>query len=115
VPSIAVTLATAIAVTLAAGLLSLLQGWRPLGATQFVMLAAAAVFLSGGYQFLIRAMRTGQIAVIAPFRYSGLLMAVALGWLVWGELPNALAWSGIALVVAAGLYLLRRRQPSTPS
>jgi drug/metabolite transporter (DMT)-like permease len=109
VPSIAVTLATAIAVTLAAGALSLLQGWQPLGATQFGMLAAAAVFLSGGYQFLIRAMRTGQIAVIAPFRYSGLLMAVALGWLVWGELPNAIAWCGIALVVAAGLYLLRRR------
>jgi drug/metabolite transporter (DMT)-like permease len=108
VPSIAVTLATAIAVTLAAGLLSLLQGWRPLGATQFVMLAAAAVFLSGGYQSLIRAMRTGQSAVSAPFRYSGLLMAVALGWLVWGELPNAIAWCGIALVVAAGLYLMRR-------
>ncbi|MBL8287488.1 MAG: DMT family transporter [Rubrivivax sp.] len=109
VPSIAVTLATAIGVTGAAGALSLLQGWQPLGAVQLGMLAAAAVFLSGGYQFLIRAMRSGQIAVVAPFRYSGLLMAVALGWLVWGELPNALAWCGIALVVAAGLYLMRRR------
>lgn len=110
VPSIAVTLATAVTVTLAAGALSLVQGWQPLGMLQFALLAAAAVFLSGGYQFLIRAMRSGgDIALIAPFRYTGLLMAVALGWLVWGDVPNGLAWGGIALVVAAGLYLLRSR------
>jgi drug/metabolite transporter (DMT)-like permease len=110
VPSIAVTLATAVAVTVAAGVLSLLQGWQPLAALHWALLAAAAVFLCGGYQFLIRAMRSGgDIAVIAPFRYSGLLMAVALGWLVWGDVPNGLAWCGIALVVATGLYLLRTR------
>jgi drug/metabolite transporter (DMT)-like permease len=45
--------------------------------------------------------------VVAPFRYTALLMAVAIGWAVWGEVPNALAWGGIALVIAAGLYLLR--------
>lgn len=110
IPSIAVTLATAVTVTLAAGALSLVQGWQPMGLLQLALLAAAAVFLSGGYQFLIRAMRTGgDIAVIAPFRYTGLLMAMALGWLVWGDVPNRLAWAGIALVVAAGLYLLRSR------
>lgn len=109
VPSLAVTLATALAVTLAAGALSIAQGWRPVGAAQWALLAAAAVFLSAGYQFLIRATRAGDIAVVAPFRYSGLLMAVTLGWLGWGDVPNALAWCGIALVVAAGLYLLHRR------
>lgn len=109
VPSIAVTLATAIAVTVASGVLSLLQGWRAFGVQQLALLAAAAVFLSGGYQFLIGAMRAGDIAVIAPFRYSGLLMAVVIGWTVWGELPNALGFAGIALIVAAGLYLLHGR------
>ena len=109
VPSIAVTLATAMAVTVASGLLALVQGWQPVGAPQVALLAAAAVFLSGGYQFLIRAMRAGNIAVIAPFRYSGLPMAVAIGWVIWGELPNALGFTGIALIVATGLYLLRGR------
>ena len=110
VQSIAVTFATAVTVTFAAGVLSLIQGWQPLGVLQFALLAAAAVFLSGGYQFLIRAMRSGgDIAVIAPFRYTGLLMAVVLGWLVWGDVPNGLAWGGIALVVGTGLYLLRSR------
>ena len=48
--------------------------------------------------------------MVAPFRYSGLLMAVALGWVVWGDVPNLLAWLGIALVIAAGLYLLRHER-----
>ena len=107
VPSIGVTLATAVAVTVLAGLVSLVQGWRTPTATQVGLLAAAAAFLASGYQLLIRATRSGDISVIAPFRYSGLLMAVAFGWGVWGDVPNALAWAGIALVLGAGLYLLR--------
>ena len=110
VPSIGVTLATAVAVTVLAGALSLWQGWAPVSAHQLALLAAAAAFLAGGYHFVIRATRIGELSVVAPFRYSGLLMAVALGWVVWGEVPNALAWAGIALVIGAGLYLLRHER-----
>ena len=52
-------------------------------------------------------MRLGDMSVIGPFRYSGLLVALVLGYLMWGDVPNALAWGGIALVVAAGLGLLQ--------
>jgi len=107
VPSIGVTLATAVAVTILAGAVSLVQGWGALAWPQVALLAAAAVFLAGGYQLIIRATRSGDLSVVAPFRYSGLLMAVLLGWVVWGDVPNALAWGGIALVLGAGLYLLR--------
>jgi drug/metabolite transporter (DMT)-like permease len=51
--------------------------------------------------------------VIGPFRYSGLLVALVLGYWMWGDVPNTWAWCGIALVVAAGLGLLqaeRRRK-----
>lgn len=110
VPSIGVTLATAVAVTLLAGAVSLLQGWGPWTWHQIGLLGAAAVFLAGGYQLIIRATRSGDLSMIAPFRYSGLLMAVLLGWVVWGDVPNALAWAGIALVLGAGLYLLRHER-----
>jgi drug/metabolite transporter (DMT)-like permease len=51
--------------------------------------------------------------VVAPFRYSGLLFALGLGWAVWGDVPNPLAWGGIALLIAAGIVLIRhdRRRP----
>jgi len=110
VPSIAITLATASAVTVVAGAVTVLQGWGPVTGQQFALLAVAAVFLAAGYHLIIRATRAGELAVVAPFRYSGLLMAVALGWVVWGDVPNLLAWLGIALVIAAGLYLLRHER-----
>jgi len=111
VPSIAVTLATAMAVTTLAGLMSAVEGWRPVSLREGALLTCAAVFLAVGYQLIIRSTRAGDLSAVAPFRYSGLLMAVLLGWLVWGEVPNALAFCGIALLVAAGLYLLRRKAP----
>lgn len=111
VPSIGVTLATAAAVTTLAGAISVVEGWQPLSWREIGLLACAAAFLATGYQLIIRSTRSGDLSVVAPFRYSGLLMAVLSGWVVWGEVPNAIAWAGIALVVAAGLYLLRRQRP----
>jgi drug/metabolite transporter (DMT)-like permease len=110
VPSLVVTLATAAMVTLMALVLCLLQGWQTPSPTQFATLTAAAAFLAGGYHFVIMSTRLGDLSVVAPFRYSGLLMALVLGWAVWGDVPNALAWLGIAAVAASGLVLLRRQR-----
>lgn len=115
IPSILITLATAVAVTVVSGVGSLLQGWRPFGLFEFGLLALASVFLTGGYYFIINSMRHGEMTLVAPFRYSGLLFALVLGYLVWGEVPNTLAWFGIALLIASGLYVLvseKRRAPS---
>jgi drug/metabolite transporter (DMT)-like permease len=106
IPSLLVTLSTAIAVTILSGFWSLQQEWRPASGVDLARLAAASVFLSGGYFLLTIAMRSGEMSVIAPFRYAGLLFALLLGFVVWGDVPNALAWAGIALLVGAGLYVL---------
>jgi drug/metabolite transporter (DMT)-like permease len=105
-PTILITIGTAIAVTATGVLLSIFQEWKPIDAGRIAMLAAASVFLSGGYMLLIRAMRAGEVSVVVPFRYSGLLAALTIGFAVWGEIPNALAWIGIALLVSAGLYMV---------
>jgi drug/metabolite transporter (DMT)-like permease len=115
VPSILITLATAISVTLLAGGWSVLQGWQSMGWRHLGLLAAASVFLSGGYYLVIQAMRDGDMSVIAPFRYTGLLFALCMGAVIWGDVPNAIAWAGIALLVGAGLYVLHsERERSRP-
>jgi len=110
IASLAITLSTAVAVTLMAGGLSVFQGWQTPGAFELGMLAGASVFLSAGYLMIIASTRSGDLSVVAPFRYVGLLCALVLGWLVWGDVPNALGWLGIALLLAAGLYLLGRER-----
>ena len=107
IPSVMVTLSTALAVTLLAGLLSLVEGWQPFGARHLGLLAVASIFLCGGYYLVILCMREGDVSVIAPFRYTSLLFALVIGWLVWGDVPNALAWGGIVVLLASGLAMLR--------
>ena len=106
IPSIVITLSTAVAVTLLSGAMSLVQGWQPVNAVQLAWLGGASVFLVAGYFLIIQCMRQGEVSLTAPFRYSALLFAVVLGWLVWGEVPNTWAWGGIALLVASGLYVV---------
>ena len=110
VPSIVITLSTAAAVTLLSGGLSLVQGWRAFGAAQLGLLALASVFLAGGYYLIINSMRHGEMSLIAPFRYSGLLFALVLGYTIWGDVPNTLAWWGIGLLVGSGLYVLHHER-----
>lgn len=106
VPSVLITVSTAVAVTLLSGVVSAVQGWQAISPQHLALLATASVFLSAGYYLLILGMREGEMSVIAPFRYTALLFALMMGWLVWGDVPNPLAWSGIALLVSAGLYML---------
>ena len=115
IPSIIITLSTAIAVTLLAGAFGLVtRDWQPVNAQQLGLLAAASVLLSGGYYLLTVAMRSGEMSLVAPFRYTGLLFALVLGFLVWGDVPNAMAWAGIALLVGAGIVVLHA-PPAIPA
>ncbi|MDB5963878.1 MAG: EamA/RhaT family transporter, partial [Polaromonas sp.] len=107
VPSIIVTLATAMAVTLLSGGITLAQAWQPFSLAAFGVLALASAFLAGGYYLTVCSMRFGELSRVGPFRYSGILFALILGYVGWRDIPNALAWCGIALLVGSGLYMLR--------
>jgi S-adenosylmethionine uptake transporter len=57
---------------------------------------------------MITGLRTGELSVVAPFRYTPVPLALGLGYLWWGDVPDAIASLGIVLVVGAGLYTLQR-------
>ena len=85
------------------------QGWQPISALHLAEIAGAAGFLIAGYLCAINVMRVGQIAVVAPFRYTSLLWAVLLGWLLFGTLPDQWTLLGGAITVASGLFILQRQ------
>jgi drug/metabolite transporter (DMT)-like permease len=61
-----------------------------------------------GHFFLIRAHFHAPPALLGPFMYGQLLTAVALGWLVFGQLPDGLAVVGMLLITASGIRLIIR-------
>ncbi len=108
IPSMIVTLSTATTATLMAGVWSLWQDWAAVSMTSWACLGGAAVLLSTGYFLLIQSTRSADLTVVAPFRYVGLLTAVVMGFVVWGDIPNPMAWCGMVLLVGAGLMMLRK-------
>ena len=115
IPSILITLASAIAGCLLSGVYALAEGWRAFGVAEAVLLAGAALFVAAGYYLIIVSFRQGEIAVISPFRYTALLVALLLGYVLWGDIPNLLAWCGIALLIGAGLYVILRERRRLPA
>ena len=67
---------------------------------------AAAVFGVAGYSAITQAMRTGEVAVVTPFRYTRLLFAMILGVTVFGERPDAATLIGSAIIVGCGVLIL---------
>lgn len=111
VPSIFIALVTSVAVALVGWLLLPFSGgWRPVSASLLVTLCCAAAAIAVGYIFIVQAMRTGDMGFVAPFRYSILLYALLIGYVVFGDLPSPLTLLGSAIVVASGLYTLYRER-----
>ena len=110
VPSLLIAGVSSAAVTLASLGFVAFETWAwPSFATLLLLVSSGTALVAGQY-WLITAMRTGEIAVVAPFRYSVVLWAVLAGYLVWREAPDSASWIGIAIVTAAGLYTFLREQ-----
>lgn len=107
-PSVTIAIYTSIAVTLM-GIGGLaVEDWTAVEPKVLALLAGASVMLIMGYLFIVMAMRVGDVAVVAPFRYSALIWAILLGWLFFDDFPKGLTLLGAAIVVATGLYTYLR-------
>lgn len=110
IPSLLIAIAMAGIVTVSTGIWSAIDGWVPLAARQVSLLFLAAVMVGFGYTLVVKAMRLGEVSFSGAFRYTALLWGTLFGWFLWRETPNATAWAGIFLILAAGLYALHRER-----
>jgi drug/metabolite transporter (DMT)-like permease len=108
VPALATTLH--FGVVAAVGLLPLAAGgtWRPFDAALLGWLALMAVFGGLALWLITAAYERAEASALAPFHYAELAFATALGVAVFGEVPDAATGAGIALILAAGLWVALR-------
>ena len=73
-----------------------------------LMLLAIAFWGAAAYASLMKAMRTGAVKTVTPFRYTRLLFGVALGIALFGETVDLPMTIGCLVIVASGLFILWR-------
>ncbi|MBI1385660.1 MAG: EamA family transporter [Rhizobiales bacterium] len=76
----------------------------------WAMLAALGVFGFLGHLMHVKAHRLAPAPVLSPFTYSSLIWMVILGYLLFGDLPDAWTLTGGAIVIGSGLYLFYRER-----
>ncbi|RTL93505.1 DMT family transporter [Ancylobacter aquaticus] len=106
VPTLIVTFSTAV-VGMGFGFAgSSVEQWHALDGATLAYLVGGSVSLVIGQMLTIAAMRTGDISVVAPFRYAAVVCAVGLSALVFHDMPDLVSIGGMALIMAAGLYTM---------
>lgn len=94
---------------LGAGLLAW-PDWVPIRAADAWVIAGIGVAGALGQYAITEAFRLGEASLIAPLEYTALVWGVLLDAMLWGVLPDAVTWLGTGIIVASGLYLLRRER-----
>lgn len=111
IPTLFVSAVSSALVTLmGGGVVLATDSWVPVSALSLGLLAGAAALLITGYQFIIMAMREGDISFAASFRYTSLLWALLLGYLAFGEVPGPAMIIGAAIVGLSGIYVFHRER-----
>lgn len=110
IPSVLVTTLSAGVLTVGSGILVLLTGWQPMDSAGLVSVTAASLVVTGAMYVLVVSTRIGEASVITGFRYTAMVWGIALGYGIWGYLPDASGWAGMALIVGAGLYAAHRER-----
>ena len=87
-----------------------LPAWKPLQSQHLWIIAGVGVSGSLAQVALTEAFRRGEASLIAPLEYTALLWGVLLDVALWSVLPDGVTWIGAGIIVASGLYLLRREK-----
>ncbi|MEM7746418.1 MAG: DMT family transporter [Pseudomonadota bacterium] len=103
-------LAIVFTANLAAGVIGLatLPIWVSLDARQWTLLATASLLLTIAQLLVTGAFRHGEAASVACLRYTSILWAALIGWLIWREEPTVFDWAGAVLISVSGSIIIVR-------
>jgi drug/metabolite transporter (DMT)-like permease len=87
-----------------------LPHWVPLRGDHLWLVAGVGLAGAVGQYTIIEAFRLGEASLLAPLEYFALVCGVVLDFVLWHTLPDRITWVGAAIIVASGLYLLRRER-----
>ena len=93
-----------------ASLITIRFVWTPVPLTDWGWFALSGLLIGCAHFLMIETFRYGEASLVAPFKYSGVIWAGLLGYIIWGDLPDAATIIGVSIVIVSGLYILRRER-----
>lgn len=105
-PAALIAFITAVGVTGLTGAITVFTGWNTIITKAWLLTVLACGCLIIGYIFTIQTVRVGDLSASPPFRYTTLLGAVVLGYLLFDEIPDALTMVGCSIILLSGLYAI---------
>lgn len=85
---------------------TLATDWSPIRAGDVGLLALMAAAGTLGIALIAQAFRMGDAAAVAPFDYTALMWATAIGWAVWGTVPGWPVYLGAMVIAGGGVALI---------
>lgn len=83
--------------------------WQPLDISDFLLIAAYTLLLIIVNSGVARAYQIAPLALIGTFDYAYLIFASAWGYLLFNEIPDAMTWLGMGMILTAGVVVLRQQ------
>ncbi len=106
----------AISTVLIGIILTVTGGWVLPQGMQWLLLAAMGLCLALQQLFIVTAVAYAPVSKLSPFLYLAILFAGIFGWVLWDEVPDALAWFGMFLVVGGAISsVVLGKPPSVPT
>ena len=100
-----------LSIVVAGSIFSIWQGASFVLPDVYTSFNLAGAILAGvaAYSCLMKAMRTGEVSAVTPFRYTRLLFGITLGVVLFGESLSSTMLLGSGLIVSSGLFIIWRR------
>jgi len=93
-----------------AGLVTWPFGWIAPTGREFLILACIGFLGGTGHIVLTESYRHAAASVVAPFDYTSMILALILGYVMFGETPTVMIVIGSAIIAAAGLFVIWRER-----
>lgn len=106
--SISILLWSNLAVITFASVATTLVGWKEMTGTAVMLLGLNGLLNATAHFLVIESLRLGEASLVSPFRYSGLIWATILGFMIWGDLPDGWTLVGAIMLVMSGIYIIER-------
>lgn len=84
------------------------RAWAPVAFEHLPIFLLTGVVGAAAHWLMAQAFRYGEVSLLAPFEYTGLVWALSLGYWLWGDVPTPAVLVGASLIIASGIYMVRQ-------